>query len=253
MDKEKFHIPMPDERTIQAQIEQIVMGGVKPKETFFSYLREMYGRVGIRHLFWDRTELVVILVAAIALLSASTAFIGLEPVRARVHDMYAFIFLVSPVLFLSLSLYTYATKIRNGTYEVEMSCRYHVYQVIAFRMLFFSVVSILVNTVMISFMAMVYDISFFRAFMVSITGLFIFSILFLYAMMQRRSTAVLAATILVWTFGNLLLQYVDHKLYSEVLLNLPLFVYALVIIGSILIYGKYLNTFVHRKHMEEAF
>lgn len=244
MDKEKFHIPFPDERTIQNQIDQIVAASVKPRESFFTYLKSMYQQVGIKHLFSDRSELMFILFTMITLLSIF--FTNAELERARVEDVYAFIFLISPVLFISFSVYTYSNKVINATYDVEMACKYNVYQIIAFRMLVFSVIATLVNLLAIFFIAAVYDdIQFMRAIMISITGLFTFSIIFLYTLMKRHSTVIAAITIVGWIIGNLLLKILDDTLYNGILVNLPLFIYAIILIGSITFYIHLLKRLVH--------
>lgn len=243
---------MPDERTIQNQIQAIVAAGVKPKESFFTYLKSMYQQVGIKHLFSDRSELMFILFTTFTVLSIF--FVSPEPERIQVDNMYSFIFLISPVLFITLSIYTYLNKVMNATLDVEMTCKYNVYQVIAFRMLAFSVIATLVNSLTIFFIVMAYDdVQFFRAIMISITGLFIFSIVFLYTLMKRRSTVIAAITIVGWIVGNLLIKLLDNKLYNDILVNLPLFIYVIILIGSITFYIHLLKRLIHFKHTEGAF
>lgn len=250
MGKEKFHIPFPDEDTIRNQINQIVSTSVKSKESFFTYLKSMYQQVGIKHLFSDRSELTFILITAITLLILF--FIRPDPSTAQMDDLYAFIFLISPVLFIVLSIYTYTNKIMNATYEVEMVCKYNVFQIIAFRMLVFSVITILVNSLTIFFIVRVYDyIQFFRAFMISTSGLFIFSIVFLYILMKRRTKVVATIMIFAWLIGNLLLRFMNNKLYSDILVNIPLFIYGIIIIISIFIYINFLKRLIHYKQSEE--
>ncbi|MBE1554988.1 hypothetical protein [Sporosarcina limicola] len=250
MDREKLYIPMPNEQMIHAQIEQIVASGMKQKQSFPSYLKSMVQQVGMRHLFSDRMELSFILITAIALLSG----LLLMPEQIQTDKVYAFVFLVSPLLFLVFSIYSFANKTRNDTFEVEMACKYNVYQITAFRMLVFSVVSVVVNTLAIALIVMVSeDILFIRAFMISNTALFIFSILFLYALMKRRSTVIVAATIVGWTFGNLLLRFADNRLYSDILVDMPLVVYAVVLIGSLYLYMNYVKKLIHFKQTEGAF
>ena len=250
MDKKKFTIPLPDEDVIQNQIEQIVISGAKQKQTFLAYLNSMVKQVGIRHLFSDRLELGFILFSALALLSSFLVVQG--PVQTE--HLYAYIFLASPILFLAFAIHTYINKTQNGTYEVEMACKYNVYQVIAFRMLAFSIVSIVVNTIAIAFIAMIYDdIQFIRTLMISITALFIFSILFLYALMKRHSAIIVATTIAGWILGNLLLRMTDNKLYGDLLLQLPIPVYAFVLISCLYVYMKYVNKLIHFKQTEGVF
>lgn len=249
MNKEIFRIPMPDEQTIQIQTQLIVAAASKQKVSFISYLKSMYQQIGIKHLFSDRSELIFAWITAIIL--SGLFLVKPEPSQANVNELYGFIFLISPVLFLTLSIYTYSNKIISGTFELEMTCKYNVYQIIAFRMLIFSVIAIMFNTMTLVFMSMFYeDVHFARAFMISSTGLFAFSILILFALMKRRSTVAAAATIIGWTLGNLLLIYMDNPIYRDVLVNMPLFVYALVFIGTLYGYLKSLNRFIHFQYAE---
>lgn len=247
MDKEKFTIPLPDEHVIQNQIDQIISSSIKQKPTFPAYLKSMVQQVGIRYLFVDRWELTLILFTVVTLLGSF--LLVQEPVLTE--RFYALIFILSPILFLAFSIYTYVNKARNATYEVEMVCKYNVYQVIAFRMLAFSIVSIVVNTVSIACLTLIYeDMQFIRALMISITALFIFSILFLYALMKRRSIVIVIATIGGWALGNLFLQTADSELYGNILLQIPLFIYAIVLLGCLYVYLRYVKKLIHYKQPE---
>lgn len=252
MTREKFHIPMPDERTIQLQIDQIVATGVQQQKSFPSYLKSMVQQVGFKHLFSDRLELGYI--TCTVFIAYMLIILLAEPERLDVQELYGFIFLLSPILFVSFSAYTYVNKVRNATFEIEMSCKYNVYQIIAFRMLVFSAISIVVNTIIITLLVFLYeDIQFLRAFMISITALFTFSILFLYGMMKRRSTVAAASILVGWIFGNLLLRFSNYTMYTHMLDTLPLFVYGLVLVGTLYIYLKYLGKLIHFKQTEGAF
>jgi hypothetical protein len=252
MNKEKLQIPMPDERTIQTQIDQIVAAGVSQKESFTTYLTSMVRQIGFKHLFADRLGLVYMFLTA--LLVNSSMFLLAEPEKLAIQDLYGLVFLLSPLLFLMLSIFTYVHKMNKETFEIEMSCKYNVYQIIAFKMLAFSAVSIVVNTIMIAILATVYDdIHFLRAFMISITGLFVFSILFLYGMMKRRSTIAVATVVIMWMGGNLLFRFMNDALYTNLLVTMPLFVYGVVFIGSLYCYVRYLKRLIRFTQMKGAF
>lgn len=249
MNKEKFHIPLPDENTIQMQIQQIVDRGLPKKKSFMSYLKSMYRHIGLRHLFSDRIEYAITFITAITYIIITFY----QPERSEIDEyyLYGLIFLLSPILFIALSIYTYSNKIICGTFELEMSCKYNVFQIIVFRMLVFSIIAILLNTATILLMILKYEhIQFFRAFMISNTGLFTFSVLFLFIMMKRRSKIVALATIGGWMLINLILLSVNSSVYREIVFNLPLIVYALVILGTSYFYLKSLNRLIQYQQAE---
>ncbi|MCG7344601.1 hypothetical protein MHZ92_10670 [Sporosarcina sp. ACRSL] len=250
MKKDQFKIPMPDESTIEAQISQIVSRGLVKRESFSSYLRSMVQQVGWRHLFSDRLELSFILSIAIGLYSLFL----IVPNHAEIQDLYTYIFLFSPILFLALSIYTYVNKTQNATYDVEMACKYNVYQVIAFRMLAFSISTMFLNTLGIAFLAMKYEgIHFIRAFMLSSTSLLLFSIILLFALMNRRTKGIVMITIAVWVMGNTFLKSVNNELYNDMLLHMPVIVYAVVLLGCLIIFMNYLKKLIVFKQSEGVF
>lgn len=253
MDKEKFHVHMPDEHTIQAEINRIVAVGVEPRKSFYSFLKTMYKQIGFKHLFYDRSEPFGIFLAAISILSFFSIYL-IDPIYIRQQDIYSFIFLISPVLYITVSLYTFASKLHHNTYEVEMACKYNVYQIVAFRMLLFSIASIFANTICVYSIVLFYgDISFLRAWMISITALFLFSIIFLYVMMKKRSMFAAYATIGGWMTVNIAFSIIDNSLYYSLLMKMPIFVYAVVIFICITIYLKKLSKLIHLKPTEGAF
>lgn len=250
MKEDKLHIPMPDDSAIDRQISQIVSQGLVKKESFTSYLRSMVQQVGWRHLFSDRLELSFIVMIAIGLYSLFL----IMPIHGDVQNLYAYIFLLSPILFLAFSIYTYMNKTQNDTYDVEMVCKYNVYQVVAFRMLVFSVSTMVLNTIAIAFLAIQYEeIHFIRAFMISGTSLFLFSIILSLALMKRRTKGIVSMTITVWLLGNNILRSVDNEFYNGMLIHLPVFIYAIVLLGCLIMYINYLKKLLIFKQTEGVF
>ncbi|PIC62636.1 hypothetical protein CSV79_16010 [Sporosarcina sp. P13] len=250
MNKERFIVPDLDEQTTRIQIVKIVSEGVKTKQSFPSYLKSMLQQVGLRHIFSDRLEITFISFMVIILVG----LIVMLPNYGRIQDIYSYTFLLSPILFLSLSIFTYISKTQNHTYEVEMACKYNVYQIIAFRMLVFSVFSIVLNTIAVAILAIQYEeIQFMRAFLLSITALFLFSILLLFALMKRRTTEIVVSTVIGWTIGNLVLQSANVQLYNDLLMKMPIFVNAVILIVIACMYLRCVKNLIHFKQTEGVF
>lgn len=250
MRKEKLQIPSLDEHLVQMEIDKIVAAGITPKVTFLTYLKSMIQQVGMRHIFSDRLELGFLITVVAALL----AMLIISPFQGQIQDIYSYIFLLSPILFMVLSVSTYLRKTQNNTYEVEMACKYNVYQIIACRMLLFSLLSVVLNTIAIAAVAMQFEgIHFFRAFILSLTSLFVFSTLLLFALMRRRTSVIVVMTVIGWTFGNLLLQTVNVQVYNDFLLKLPTVVNAIVLLGMVFIYIRCVKKLIQFKQMEGVF
>lgn len=250
MRKQKLQIPSLDEQVVQMEIDKIVATGITPKVTFLTYLKSMIQQVGMRHIFSDRLELGFLITVVAALL----AMLIISPFQGQIQDIYSYIFLLSPILFMVLSVSTYLRKTQNNTYEVEMACKYNVYQIIACRMLLFSLLSVVLNTIAIAAVAMQFEgIHFLRAFLLSLTSLFVFSTLLLFALMRRRTSVIVVMTVIGWTFGNLLLQTVNVQVYNDFLLKLPTVVNAIVLLGMVFIYIRCVKKLIQFKQMEGVF
>lgn len=250
MNKEKFHIPMPDEKTIQVEIGKIVTAGLKPHRTLPSFLVEMYKTVGLKHLFVNKRDGIIITLTVMASLIFVLCQMA-EADRIKEGDIYSVLFLVSPLLYLTLTLYDILYKHLNQTYEMEVVAKYNVYQIAAFRMLVFSIISILVNTVSILTVVGIQDnMSFMRAFMISMTALFIFSFLFLVALMRKRTSVIVFIVISGWIGLNIGFQLVNKQGYIDFLVHLPLLVYGVVLLISIVVYFMYLNKLVKYRLVE---
>ncbi|MBS4220115.1 hypothetical protein KHA96_17520 [Bacillus sp. FJAT-49711] len=253
MNKDKFQIPMPDDEIIQKEINTIVKAGIKRKETFPTFLWNLYKDIGFRYLFTNPRDGILITLSVIAVLIFLFMTIT-EPSNVNEKDIYGFVFLISPLLFMALSLYDLFHKKHSETFEVEMVSKYNLYQVAAFRMFNFSVIAIIVNTISVISLVSFYDtLQFFRTFMISTTALFLFSVIFLMVFMRGRSgfTALQVGT--VWMGLNLILSLLNNKAYIYFLMTIPIFVYGIVLAGSVILYLLYLSKLVRMKPAEGVF
>lgn len=251
MDKEKLHIPMPDDAMIEREIQHITAKGIKRKPSFYTFMKTMVQQVGLRNIFSNDAIVHLLLMVVITLIGVIS--IQLDGGLTKTEDLYAYIFFTAPLLFIVFSLYSYFTKINSETYEVEMACKYNVYQMIGFRMFVFSVLTILMNTsVIVLFVALYEQIELLRALLISTTGLFIFSLLFLYILTKRRSRVTALSFISGWFLGNLLLRAMNEALYDAILLGIPSIVYVIVLIGCTALYIYHLKQFIQIKQIEGA-
>lgn len=252
MHKEKFHIDFPDETTIENQIQFIVSKGVKPKESFPAYLMNMYKQLGFKSLFRDVTEIlyVIIIATAILLFAGLQGFDSSDLSEGRV---YSYIFIFSPILFLTIALFFFVNLKNKDTYGVEMTCKYNIYQLAAFRMLVFSGISILVNMTIILSMASVYQqMNIINAFIISLTSLCLFATMFLFAIMKVRSKITKYAVSFTWAIGNLILSIFSTEFYSMLLSNVPVAIYLILTITCMYFYMKNLKNLIVFKSTEGA-
>ncbi|MHC0039550.1 hypothetical protein [Pseudoneobacillus sp. C159] len=247
MNREKLHIPMPDNETIQKEIQTIIRLGVKPKESFLSVLLRLYKEVGFHYLFTNPRDGVFITMSIMAVLIYLLTMIA-EPYQFNEANIYGFVFISSPLLFIALSLYDLLEKRQRATIEVEMTAKHNLYQVAAFRMLHFSIITILVNTICMLSLVWRYDtFDFFRTFMISTTALFLFSVLFLFVFVKRKSVGVALMVGVSWVGCNIAFSIINHQVYTDFLMTMPMVVYGMVLLSSMVVFYHYLSKLIQMK------
>lgn len=243
-------IDMPDEKTIKKEISTIVSKGLEPKESFYSYLKNMYRQIGIRYLFRDGLEIIftillVFYIFSFAIIDGSIYYLG------KTEGIYAYLFIVSPILYLMMSVLHFVDVIQNKTYQIEMTCKYNLYQIAAFRMLVFSIICILFNFIFVYLISHLYTkINFLKAFMISIASLFIFSTIFLFAMTKLKSKFTKYFTVIGWIVVNLALSIFSTNFYAKLLSNISIYTWCAVTIGFIFTYIKNIKKLINFKNIE---
>ncbi|MBP1993635.1 hypothetical protein [Paenibacillus eucommiae] len=242
--QDPFPIDFPDDSTIEAQIKSIVTKGLAPKESFYSYLKNMYGQLGFKYMFRDITEIIFALVLGFLIL----LFVAIGThysLAFRIDAMYSFIFIFSPVLYLITSIIFFIQKKNRVNYEVEMTCKYNIYQLAAFRMLVFSLICMALNAILIYFiMASFHQINFLYALMLSAASLFLFSTAFLYTIIRMSSSIAKYGLTIGWMLLNLLLFTFNTEQYTLFLSSLPIYVYVVIAAVCFFFYIKHLKKLI---------
>lgn len=245
---DKFNIDMPDDFEVKNQINIILDNGLESKQSFYLYIKDMYQKIGFENLFHDLSELVFIGMLFISILgfgiitTKRNQFITIE-------QIYTFIFVISPLFYLSTNLFSFINMKENNTYETEMICKYNLYQVSALRMLVFSIVSILLNIIFI--LALYNQINILRGIMISITSIFVFSAGILYSMVKMKSCIARYLVIGGWIIGNGVLIRISENHYLKLLENIPIAVYVIVTVIAVFIYIKNIQILSNYKKQAE--
>lgn len=234
-------VNMPSEKEIKAEIDIIVTWGIGKKESFYSYLKNMYRQIGIKYIFHDSLESVftILLVSFILFLVVRDSNIKY---MESIELIYVYLFTVSPILYLAMSIYGFINVKQNKTYEIVMTCRYDLYQIAAFRMLIFSIICILFNFFFVCVVGYYYEsLNFVKAFIISIASLFLFSSIFLFTLTRLKTRLIKYLTIFGWIGLNLALYMIKVDYYIELLNNISIYTWFIVTIISVLVYIKNLK------------
>jgi hypothetical protein len=237
-DNEK--IPFPDISKVEKEIKTIVAKGVIVPQPFYKLLHNMYKQIGIRFLLRDTKEMAVA-ITMMGILMVAIVVTGQERPNSTL-SLYSIIMLISPILYGLLSLIPFLNSKLNSTFELEMTCKYNLYQLAAFRMIVFSVFCFLLNTVWVLSMAVkLSSIQFVHAFMISTTSLLLFSLLFLYVLTVLKTMFTKMAVIMGWLVINVLLLIIDSAFYHQLLVAVPWYLYGIIICLTAYLYVKRLK------------
>jgi hypothetical protein len=249
MSKKRNEVPIPDESFIQGEIGSILSKGLDPKTSLWSYLFEMYKQVGFRFIFRDFAEILFTLIVALmagAALLAGTA----DTVFIREVNIYTMIFIWSPMTYLLMAYMFFLNQKNKPSFEVEMSCKYNLHQLAAFRMFMFSIVSMIMNGFIIYLLKLQTELNYFYAILLSSSSLFLFSLAFLYVILRVRNKFTKIGLLFFWVGGNLLASYLSGEYYFQVLKQIPFYIYAFITTVGLVLYVKNLKRLLYSRNLK---
>lgn len=243
---DKDQTPFPCQDRVQQEIKAIVAKGIVVPEPFYKQLSNMYKQLGFRFLLKDKKEIGVAIMMMLIIMFGLMEMGQERP--SSTSGYYGVIMLISPILYGLLSILPFLNSRFNSTFEVEMTCKYNLYQIAAFRMLVFSVFCFLLNTIWVLFMAVEFSaIQFVQAFMISTTSLLLFSLLFLYVLASLKSIFTKVIVMLGWIGINVLLVIFDSAYYHQMLIAVPWYIYGAIIAVTTILYVKKLKGFMQQQ------
>jgi len=246
---DKWMVNYPDEQTMNSQIQFIVSNGLAKPKPFHEHLLDMYKQLGFRNLFRDATEIIFTMIMAMAAIVYGLFHLvegGIEMGR-----LYSYLFIMSPILYMVIAVLFFVNLRSRDTFAVEMTCKYHVFQLAAFRMLVFSIVAIMLNVACILTLFMFYqNFNAVEAMLISISSLSVFATFYLYIIQKVKSRAASYATMAGWLLANVALAYANNELYLSVLSQIPMYVYIAVSVGCLMLYVRRLKYFITFRNVE---
>lgn len=233
--KEQDGIPYPTEEEIDQQITQIIAKGLPKQKSFFSEIQGLYKQMGWRYMLPNQNEWGFTVIALVALVLFVGVTFGGD--RVLTATEMALFFMISPFLFMSLSLFSFFDKREAHTFELEMTTKFTVFQIIAVRMLTFSSLAIICNTSLALWLASTHELSFMRLWLLSLAGLFLFATGLLVALRKGQVFPKVLAYVSVWLIGNSALVWLADEAYMQVLQTLPSVLYGGLVAMLIILFS----------------
>jgi hypothetical protein len=239
-------VKIPSEPEIKKSIDYIVDKGLKTEESFYNYLKNMIQNIGFKFLFNDFGELIFA-VSLIIFIQLNSGYFFLNSANSlKIQDIYFYLFIWSPIVFFVQMVISLNYSKYNGTFLIEMVCKYNIYQIIGLKMFVFSTVSILINTLNVYYISVMNsEIVFIKVLMISISSLFIFSLLFLYAMLKGTHKLTKYVVFICWIVIISVLKILFREYLFNVLDNIPIYIYAGVILVTLAVYISNLKKIIY--------
>ncbi|SFA99801.1 hypothetical protein [Clostridium frigidicarnis] len=226
---------------IDNEIGEIINKGIKPKITFFQYIKNMYTELGFKVIFHDIKELLILTAIIIVfILNISANIVSIEQIR--IEQVYGVMFCTSPLIYLGNSFYSFFKTKQSGTFELELTCKYNIYQLASLRMFAFSIVTVLINTgliIMLFFLNR--EINILRAWGISVSSVFLFSSLLLYIATKIKNRISKYIVVAMWIIANLWINLFHKELAIIIFLKLPMVVHLGITLICTILYIKSLK------------
>ncbi|MBM7702798.1 hypothetical protein [Metabacillus iocasae] len=238
MKKETWRVDYPDEQTMKTQIREIVAKGVKKPTSFPAHLNEMYKQLGFRYLFHDATDVLFVFFIGLSVLGLGWFYTADQ--LYSINQLYSLLFVSSPLLYLLMAVFFLVRASERRTFEVEMTCKYHVFQLAAFRMLVFGLGAIVCNGAVVVILSLVYEsLHVLEALCMSMSSLSLFATSFLYVSQKVRKKWGSYGFIGAWLLINVTAAVYSIEVYLVILRHIP--IYGYVIVFALCTYAYFLR------------
>lgn len=226
--KSHENIPYPSEEEIQKQIALIVNKSLPTKKSIIAELQGFYSQVGWRHLLPNRNEWIFTSITLLSIL----LFIWLSTSNQvkTTPSYFALLFMLSPFVFASTSYFSFYDKKKNQTYELEMTTKYTVFQLIGLRMLLFSALAIGCNTSLSLWLSHLLNFEFLRIWLLSLSGLFVFATGLLAVLRTGQVARKMIGYVISWFLSNSCLMIFADTYYLGILVQLPMVIYVCLVV-----------------------
>lgn len=141
------------------------------------------------------------------------------------------IFCISPLVYLLSYIFTLWKERRLNLYEMKMTCRYHLRQVIVYRMLYFGLINMALNTAFIWVLqAKGAEVLLWRYLLISFLGIFLFGICALVIRMKENLLCDVALAPAIWIVFNMAVSFLLKDKIEYFLYHVETYILAGVLI-----------------------
>lgn len=173
-------------------------------------------------------------------------------VEFNTRNILCTVFALSPFAYVSCYVLTTWKEHLVQLYEIKMSCRYTLRQVIALRMIYLSFANMLLNTIVLTFVVQTQTIlPFWKTLGLSFSSLFLYGVLMLFFQIKGHIGLSVAIPSVVWGLGNWILSVSYGNRVEKLLLNLTDTLVWMIVSGLLIAYLIFFYRFFTTSYKEK--
>lgn len=184
----------------------------------------------LKWIFFDMGDCIFL-----GLLIAFTGWIIL--LQTDEKFIFCVLFGISPFVYMATYLLTSWKEYQQQMYEMKMVCLYSLYQVIALRMLYFSVLNLILNSAILAIIKEfhIMKIDFWRMLGISFSSIFIYGIIILSFKFKGKRWLSYTAPPFLWIAFNAVIYTLWSKHIERVIMNMSSWIlYSITVILSLI-------------------
>lgn len=221
-----MNIIKPTNSEKETSIENILSQGISKPDGLRDFCYKMYRSLGFKFIFFDISQAIIMAVAI------TIEFILLNSLSSQQY-IYSTLFAISPLFFIIVLFFTEFIERNDSLYELKMTFKHTIQQIIIFRIMCYSLMSMIICIITSSIISATYG--FLRAASISLSALFICAFLTICIMSRFKGRWVHFTSLMVWVVAILLPVLAFGERLELLLSQIPIVItISIGIIGFIL-------------------
>ncbi|MBB4822872.1 ABC-type multidrug transport system permease subunit [Sporosarcina luteola] len=237
MNRERKNVPFTQEEKENSIAFILNEVNLQPV-TFRKFLRSYFHEVGFRYLFWGMED--ILFIVGLLLIGVGTLYfpdLNLLFKNGQTDEIYFTVFMASPLCYALLYFLGIWKERLLGTFELKMTLRVSLKELLILRMLAFSGISLVVSVGSNVFIwqLMSHELSLMRLFSLSFSSLFLFAnmqLLLEYKIPMRCSHWLTPS---IWGAVGVLFIWTQDWI-AQFLLYVPLSIVIMIVFGLLLLF-----------------
>lgn len=237
-----MNIEYPSTEERDQSISYIIEKAYHQKENVFSYLYHLYCRVGMKFLLGEMRKLYVV----VLILYGGLILAGQSLEDALELHSYVGIVALAPIAFQMVLGLSLLNEQEQNTYELQMTCKYTLYHVLALRMIVAGVFAVMMNAAFCLFVYGNRETAFFlRVLFLSVTALLGYSLIYLTQIMKNSRIKYQVGLYGMWIAGNMVLAACFPKGYLFLAARIPLLLHVILWVALIGLWGRKMSQYLY--------